>query len=304
MQTFEQIQKSVDKEFKQINDDIFLHKREIENLKQKIRNITKKSESLADVDTAKIKEYDSDIIKHESQLKELNDKMAQLLDKNRELLAEKIAEETRFRNFKKDLEQRDRELIEPEIDELKQVLTHPSYINAMMIQQRQQEQQRRQQTIEHNKLPISIPLPPYGDDEEYKSMIYELVSTVGNPGVTKLNLPTETKKGFVNSKVLAMYCHADKEKYKKLADKLKEIFPESEKTLYEDNGAEYNIESILDDVCSYLGYSGGRRSKTKTKTSKYIKQKITNTRKGRKHSRRYRKSRRQMKSRRYRKSKR
>ena len=35
---------------------------------------------------------------------------------------------------------------------------------------------------------------------------------------------------------------------------------------------------------------------------KYIKRKTTNTRKGRKHSKRYRKSRRQMRSRRYRKS--
>ena len=121
--------------------------------------------------------------------------------------------------------------------------------------------------------------------------------------------PTKTEAGFVKSKVLAMYCHADKRNYKKLADKLKGLFLKKEKTLYEDTGEEYNLDSILDDVCSYLGLEGsylglegGRRNKTKT--SKYKKRKTNKSKKSRKHirSRRLSRSRRPVKSRRYKKS--
>ena len=262
---------------KQMKQDEITFTTKIKELTKKIKDIEDKdiidkSEKNIKIYEGKLKDIETIRLRHQEEIKEYEFLYDHLKNEDTRNRIQSIEEE----------------------ENLQAVLRDPTFIVAM---QEEQQEQRRQQIIKHNKLPINIPLPPYGDDQEYKDMISELILTVGNPGIIKFKKPTKTEAGFVNLKVLAMYCHADKPNYKKLADKLKGLFLDHEKTLYEDNGEEYNLDSILDDVCSYLGHEGGRRNK-------YKKRKTNKSKKSRKHirSRRLSRSRRPVKSRRYKKS--
>lgn len=268
-----------------MNRDELLYKQEIQDRKKEIKDIEEK-EKQEEGDKDKIDESREYIKMYEVFLKDI--------ETIRLRFNEEREEYRFFIKFHEDQDKSDSVRTREDNENLSAVL-----------------EQRRRQIIKHNKLPINIPLPPYGDDQEYKDMINDLLLKVGNPGIIKFKKPTKTEAGFVNLKVLAMYCHADADKrnYKKLADKLKGLFLKKEKTLYEDTGEEYNLDSILDDVCSYLGLEGsylglegGRRNKTKT--SKYKKRKTNKSKKSRKHirSRRLSRSRRPVKSRRYKKS--
>ena len=267
----------------EMNRDELIYKQKIQDLIKTIEDI-KAKEKQEEGDKDKIDESREYIKMYEGFLKDI--------ETTRLRFNEEREEYTFFTKFHEDQDKSDSVRTREDNENLSAILRDPKFKAAM---QEQQQQQRLQQIIKHNKLPINIPLPPYGDDQEYKDMINDLLLKVGrNPRIIKFKKPTKTEAGFVNSKVLAMYCHADTSNYKKLAYKLKEIFPEREKILCE----EYYLDTILDDVCSYLGHEGGRRNKSKTRTSKYKKCKTNKSKKSRKHIR----SRRPVKSRRYRKS--
>jgi hypothetical protein len=278
-----------------MNENELLYKQKIQELIKEIEDIEEK-EKKEEGDKYKIEESRENIQMYKQLLKEIEPIRLRLNEESKE----NREEYNFFTKFHGDQDQKRRVREIEDEENLRAVLGNPKFKEAM------REQQRRQRIIKHTNLPINIPLPPYGVDKKYEDMINDLLLKVGNPGIINFKKPTKTEAGFVKLKVLAMYCHADKPNYEKLADKLKGLFPNQEKTLYEDTGEVYNLDTILDDVCSYLGPEGGRRnktkskSKTKTKTSKYKKRKTNKSKKSRRHIKS--RSRRPVKSRRYRKS--